>query len=159
MLLYARMRVTFYIVLHRSRRFFITPITSPSLSITYRLTILLIVLTVHHRYLLSLCLSLFFVLDLFHPFYTPSIIPLFCGWMIIVQNLCILVARQLAYCLRGLMICFLSNTLLLYLDYFIYCYLCSWIYNELLPYSKTSVLNWTRYLLKFNSTASLSLLN
>ena len=125
---------------------------SPIVSLSYLLSLLSIIITYRH-------FVPFFISDLFCPFYVPNIIPRFCGWIIIVQHLCILVARQLAYCICGLMICFLSNTLLLYLEYFIYHYLCSWIYNELLPYSKTSVLNWTRYLLKFNSTASLSLLN
>ena len=52
---------------------------------------------------------------------------------------------------------FLSSTLLFYLDYFLYCYLHYWIYKELLLYCKTSVLNRTRYLPKFNSTSLLSL--
>ena len=112
MLLYARMRVTFYIVLHRSRRFFITPITSPSLSITYRLTI---TLTFHHCCLLSLRLWFFvpfFVPDLLRPFNVLSNIPQFCGWIIIAQHLYILVAKQLGYYLCDLMIYFLSSTLL-----------------------------------------------
>ena len=118
-----------YMPVHKlaSISFSIIPFTSPSLSITYRLTVLLIVLTIHH--ILTYCHFVpryfipFFIPDLFHPFYVPSIIPQFCGWIIIAQHFCILVARQLAYCLHGLMICFLSNTLLFYLEYFLYHYL------------------------------------
>ena len=143
--------------------FSVNPVTSPSLSITYCSHCHTYrpyhpsSFTCHH--LVSHYFILFFILDLFCSFYALSIIPWFCGWIIIVQHLCILVARQLAYCLCGLMICFLSNTLLFYLEYFLYHYLRSWIYKleELLPYSRTSVLNQTRYLLKFNSTSFLSL--
>ena len=44
-------RVSFYIILCQSRHFSVTPATSLSLSVTYRLTVLLTVLTVHHHYL------------------------------------------------------------------------------------------------------------
>ena len=56
--------------------FSVVPVASPSLFITYRLIILLTVITVHHHYLLPLRLSsflLFFVLDLFRPYCYDSL--------------------------------------------------------------------------------------
>ena len=93
--------------------FSVIPVASPSLPSPIVLP----------SYLLSLPSIIVYIPDLFCPFYVPSIIPQFCGWIIIVQHLCILVDRQLAYCLLDLMICFHSNTLLFYIEYFLYHYL------------------------------------
>ena len=75
-LLYASMRVMFYFVLHHSRHF----------SVTLRHHCLTILLTICYRYFSSLRLPSFvpfFVTDLFHPYYVPSIIPWFCGQTIL----------------------------------------------------------------------------
>ena len=66
-----------------STLFSIIPVTSPSPLVTI---VLLSYLPIHHCYLPSLRLSffiLFFDAYLFCPYYAPSIIPRFCGWIII----------------------------------------------------------------------------